>query len=419
MRIATMKAVDHHAGRALCAALGLVRRARPKALPPAGDPGVKRIALVKFWGMGSIVLLTPAIALLREKYPQATLTFVTQAANRDVIGLLAGVDELLTLDVGHGPARFLASLAGLVRDVRARRFDLWIDAEFLTRFSALLTGVSGARTAVGYHVPEVFRGRFHHVQAPFNAHWHMIDNFCQLASGDLEPVSFHRPLEQLVARPEATASLGAKLAAAGLAAGEPYLVLNPNAGELALERRWSVERFARLADDLAAVFPGKLVTVGAPAEQPYVRRMLEGVRARERMIDLAGQTSLPELVALFAEARLLVSNDTGPLHLAAAVGTPTVAIFGPETPVLFGPRGPQHRIIYRGLACSPCLSVHNGRSVTCPYLKTHCVDDVSGAEVFQAARAMLEGARAAGRPECGAGTPEHAGGDWPGASARV
>ncbi len=407
-----MKAVDQYVGRALCAALGLVRRARPGAMPAAGDPSVQRIALVKFWGMGSIVLLTPAIALLREKYPHAAITFVTQAANRDVIALLTGVDELLTLDVGQGPARFLASLAGLVRDVRRRRFDLWIDAEFLTRFSALLTGVSGARVAAGFQVPEVFRGRFHHVQAPFNGHWHMIDNFCQLASGDLAPAGSPRPLEQLVPQAQAQASLGDKLAARGLALGEPYLVLNPNAGELALERRWSVERFAALADDLAAVFPGKLVTVGAPAEKAYVRRMLDQVRARERVIDLAGETSLPELVALFAEARLLVSNDTGPLHLACAVGTPTVAIFGPETPVLFGPRGPQHRIVYRGLACSPCLTVHNGRSVTCPYRTTHCVDGVTGAEVFQAARAMLEapGTRA---------VPEHAGGDWPGASARV
>lgn len=382
-------------------------------MPPAGDPGVRRIALVKFWGMGSIILLTPAIALLREKYPQATLTFVTQAANRDVLDLLAGVDEVLTLDVGHGPARFLASLAELVRAVRKARFDLWIDAEFLTRFSALLTCVSGARVAAGFHVPEVARGRFHHVRAPFNGHWHMIDNFCQLASGDLEPVSFHRPLERLVPRPEAVASLGAKLAERGLGTGEPYLVLNPNAGELALERRWSVERFARLADDLLQAFPGKIVTVGAPAERPYVQRMLAGVRARDRVIDLAGLTSLPELVALFAEARLLVSNDTGPLHVASAVGTPTVAIFGPETPVLFGPRGPQHRIVYRALACSPCLGVHNGRTVTCPYRTTHCVDGVTVAEVFSAARAMLEG------PATTAVPAERAGGDWPGAGARV
>lgn len=391
MRITTMKAVDHHAGRLLCAALGVVRRAGPATMPPAGDPGVQRIALVKFWGMGSIVLLTPAIAALRAKYPGAKLTFVTQAANRDVIGLLAGVDELLTLDVGQGPAAFIASLTRLVLDVRARAFDLWIDAEFLTRFSALLTGVSGAKVAAGFHVATIARGDMHHVKAPFNGHWHMIDNFVALATGDLAPPTAIAELERLRPSADAARTLGDKLAARGLGLGEPYLVINPNAGELALERRWSTARFGALADALVAEFPGKLVLVGAKAEQAYVGQVLTamGEAARARTIDLSGETPLGELVALFAEARLLVSNDTGPLHLACAVGTPTISIFGPETPVLFGPRGPQHRIVYRGLACSPCLNVHNGRSVSCPYAITHCVDGVAVADVLRAVRASL------------------------------
>lgn len=390
MRITTMKAVDEHLGRALCAALSLVRRVRPCAMPEAGDPSVRRIAVVKFWGMGSIVLLTPAIALLREKYPEAHLTFVTQAANREVLKLVAGVDEVLTLDVGQGPVAFLASLATLVRDVRACAFDLWIDAEFVTRFSALLTGVSKARVAAGFHVDGIARGSFHHVPHPFNAHWHMIDNFCALASGDLAPVSFERPLPRIVPTAAAAARLRDKLVQRGLGLDEPYVVLNPNAGELALERRWSVARFARLADEVLAQFPGRIVVVGAAAETPYVKSMLEQVQTRERVIDLSGQTPLDELVALFAQARVLMSNDTGPLHLASAVGTPTVSVFGPETPVLFGPRGPQHRIVYKGLACSPCLSVHNGRSVNCPYATTHCVDSIAVSEVLAAVRASLD-----------------------------
>lgn len=385
-----MKAVDHHAGRALCSILSLVAPARPASMPEAG--AVKSIALVKFWGMGSIVLMTPAIALLREKYPEATITFVTQAANRGVVGLLAGIDAVLTLEVGRGPVAFLRSLAGLVSAVRARRFDLWIDFEFLTRFSALLTGVSGAKVTAGFHAPEVDRGNFHHVRMPFSNYWHISDNFCALASGDLEPVSFVRPLQAIRPEEAACKRLAAKLAAAGLAPGEPYVILNPNAGELALERRWSTDNFARLADELAAVFPGKLVVIGASDEVGYVDRMARAVKRQDRFVNLAGQTDLPELVALFAGARLMVSNDTGPLHLASAVGTPTVAIFGPETPTLFGPRGPQHRVVYRNLACSPCLNIYNGRSVNCRFDTPICVTGITVGEVLQAARQQLEGA---------------------------
>jgi ADP-heptose:LPS heptosyltransferase len=75
------------------------------------------------------------------------------------------------------------------------------------------------------------------------------------------------------------------------------------------------------------------------------------------------------------------------------VGTPTVAIFGPETPTLFGPRGPQHRIVYKNLACSPCLNVFNGRSVKCRFATTHCVADISVSEVLTVVREQLEGSR--------------------------
>jgi ADP-heptose:LPS heptosyltransferase len=229
------------------------------------------------------------------------------------------------------------------------------------------------------------------VQVPFNAAFHMVDNFCAVATGDVAPPpsASERPLQALAPSADAARTLGDKLAAAGLLLGEPFVVLNPNAGELALERRWSVERFAELADKLLARFGGKVVLVGAPAERAYVAGMLAKIQARERVIDLAGATSLPELVALFAEARLLVSNDTGPLHLACAVGTPTVSIFGPESPLLFGPRGPQHRVISRGLACSPCLNIYNGRTVTCRFATTRCVAEIGVEQVLETALGQL------------------------------
>jgi lipopolysaccharide heptosyltransferase II len=393
VRIATMKAIDRRVGRALCALLGAVSPARPKAMP--APESVREIALVKFWGMGSIVLMTPAIALLRAKYPQARLTFVTQAANGELLKLVEGVDAVLPLELGRGVGAFASSLWQLVIQVRRARFDLWIDCEFLTRFSALLTGVSGAKVRAGFHASEVPRGRLHHVLLPFNSQWHMIDNFCVVASGDVSapPMAALRPLQRFYADPEQALGLAQKLASRGLAPGEPYLVLNPNAGELALERRWSVENFAALADALASSFSGKFVVVGAAAERAYVARMLACVGARERVIDLSGDTSLKELVALFAQARVLVSNDTGPLHLACAVGTPTVAIFGPESPLLFGPRGTHHQVVYKGLACSPCLNIYNGRTVHCPYAVTHCVADLSVATVLAATLAQLERAR--------------------------
>ncbi|MEB3198627.1 MAG: glycosyltransferase family 9 protein, partial [Candidatus Sericytochromatia bacterium] len=376
-------------GQLLCAGLGLLLRAPRRERPPAGDPAVRRIALVKFWGMGSIVLLGPAIARLRARHPQARITLVTQRANQELVRLLGQVDDGLYLELGAGPGGFLRSLAQLVLAVRQARFDLWLDAEFLTRFSALLTAVSGARCRVGFHVAEVFRGGFHHVQAPFNPHWHIVENFAALADGDLVAPAPPPALPALFPAAEAQARLEAKLAARGVSAGRPVIVVNPNAGELALERRWPIARFAALVERLQSRVGLPIVLIGAPAERRYVAELKAQLTDPAAVCDLAGETTLDELVALFARAALVVSNDTGPLHLACAAGAPTVALFGPETPVLFGPRNPRQRTVYKRLACSPCLTVHNGRSVACPYAVTHCVADITMEDVLAAAESLL------------------------------
>ena len=380
-----MKAIDQHLGRLLCAAFSLWPLSRPKPLPSP----VQSVAVMKFWGMGSIVLLGPALARLREQHPHARLILITQQANRELVELLQCVDEAWYLELGSGPVGFLRSLSQLVWRLRQARCDLLIDAEFLTRFSALLTAVSGAGLRVGFAVPEVFRGRFHHVRHPFNPHFHMVENFVTLAEQTLQPPANPVPLPPLLPQPTAREILHTKLAAQGWQGGPPLIVVNPNAGELALERRWPLARFAELIEALNARHLGVIVLIGAPSERGYVAQLKSLLPDPDGTIDLAGHTSLAELTALFAEASLLISNDTGPLHLACAVGTPTVAIFGPETPVLFGPRNARSRTLYQNLACSPCLTVYNGRSVKCPYPRTHCVEDITVEQAVSAAEELL------------------------------
>lgn len=386
MRITSMKAIDQHLGRLLCAILSLW----PRKAQVLGSHPVQTIAVVKFWGLGSLVLLGPAIQRLRERYPGARIVLVTQKANREVLELLNYADEAWYLDLGAGMSHFVLSLYRLVCQLRRVPIDLLIDAEFLTRFSALLTCVSGAKFRVGFSVPEIYRGHFHDAYHPFNPHFHMVENFIALAEQNLTPANPPAPLPLLTPPKSAHQSLREKFPAKWKQAGERLIVVNPNAGELALERRWPPERFAELITALQTHHLGVVVLIGAPSERAYIGRLKamlpDGV---DQVMDLSGQTSLAELAALFSEASLLISNDTGPLHLACATGTPTVAIFGPETPVLFGPRNPRSRTLYQNLACSPCLTVHNGRTVRCPYARTHCVADISVQQVVAAAEELL------------------------------
>lgn len=386
MRIGAMKAVDGGLGPWLCSALSLVAGRRPQPWP---TEGLERIAVCKFWGMGSLILATPSFVELKARHPKARLTLITQSANRELVPMLEGVDDALFLELGQGPVAFLRSLGQLVRAARAKRFQLWVDLEFATRFSALVAGVSGAELVSGFEVPEVPRGRLHDLRVPFNPHLHIVDNFAMAATGELSPPARARELPRMRTSGRAAAAVANLLEAEGWDGRSPYLVVNPNAGELALERRWPIERFAQVAQALAGELDGWVVLVGAPAEKAYVATLREALGRQVRVADLSGATSLPELAALFAGARLLVSNDTGPLHLACAVGTPTVSIFGPEHPGLFGPRGPRHRWVSLGLGCTPCLTIQNGRSVHCRFERPRCVTELGTAPVLGAAFAQL------------------------------
>ena len=146
-----------------------------------------------------------------------------------------------------------------------------------------------------------------------------------------------------------------KLAAAGVERGR-YLVVNPNASDLMLERRWPASRFASLIDGLLARHDLSVVLIGSPAERAYVAKLLEQIsdRVGERVVNMAGELSLGGLFALLEDARCVVTNDTGPMHMAWALGVPTICLFGPVNPDHYGWSKSGVQILYSKVYCSPC-----------------------------------------------------------------
>jgi ADP-heptose:LPS heptosyltransferase len=154
------------------------------------------------------------------------------------------------------------------------------------------------------------------------------------------------------------------------------VVINPNASPLALERRWPKEYFVQLGKWLLQHYDANLAFIGSLSERKYTAEIAAAVaqgsgshqwqqNGRFKIISLAGRLSLHETAILMQHARLVISNDSGPLHLAAALQTPVAGIFGPETPVRFGPLCEKKLILYLGLPCSPCMSVENAKTVNC------------------------------------------------------
>lgn len=356
--------------------------------------------MIKFWGLGSLQLLTPAVRALRERHPGARLALLTLSQNQVFARGLGQWDEVVVADVRVSSwPRVIVRLLGLFWRLRRGRYDRVYDFEFFTRVSAVAAFVTGAPWTVGFASERVWRGALHRERVQFNRYGHVARNFHALAGGEgeLDPLIPYVPTHAERASVEQRLRTGS--------VQRPYVVLNANAGELSLERRWPVEHFARLARRLVLEDGMRVVWIGGKEEREHVE-----LAARAALplpagtsLQLAGELSIGELCALLRGAAAVVSNDSGPMHLAAALGAPTIGLFGPETPVMYAPLGPHTTVFYRPPQCSPCINVHDNKLSNCVLGRPECLVSIEVDEVHARTLELIESAQVEDRA-----VPRHA-----------
>ena len=394
--------IDRRVGPVLCAMLLGAKRLfgrRGEAPPPEQ---VRKILLLKMWGMGSIVLASPLLEKLRLRYPGARIDFVTLLENAPIVKMYPEIDRLITIDLGGGTVRFLLATLRTVRSIRREGYDLLLDLEFFTRFSAIFSFLAGPTWSHGFSAKGNWRGKLHDVEVPFNAYNHVTSNFLTVLRGDymnpVESEELTRPgvLPRLSPPVGSWESCRHRLSQdPAWREGEPIVVVNPNAGDMALERRWPTSHVTDLLADLTARCSANVVLIGSPVERAYVESLVAEPGLRSRVISLAGETGIAELVALFAHATVVVTNDSGPMHIAAAAGASTVALFGPETPTLYSPlrsaRGQRHIVHHRKLGCSPCMFVHDNKVLSCWFAQAKCMAGIEPTDVAASVETLLAG----------------------------
>jgi len=358
-RIKIAKWIDEYAGRWLIRVVYRLHSRQDRLLPEAT---VKRILFIKFWGIGSIVLAEPALRYLRKKHPQARIDFLTLHQNQELFSLIHHVHKVYTIEFKN-PLRFLFSALTLIHRLRKKHYDLIFDAEFFANFSSLIARVVRGNCVVGFSRMQSGKNRLLDVSVPFDDEQHAAENFLRLVmsvSNDAEDVI--APFdESMWPRIFCSPSRQRK----NLLTGAPYIVMNVNASPLALERRWPQENFVVLAEWLLENYETALVLIGSQAERRYTREVEAAIAIRHRTSNLAGDLTLTELAEVIKSSALFISNDSGPLHVAAALQKPVVGFYGPETPERFGPLCNQRLIFNLDLPCSPCMSVDNAKTVNC------------------------------------------------------
>ena len=364
MNIRVMKKLDLYGGVPICLLLDLVCRIR--GLFPFRPPTKKleKILFMKFFGMGSILLASPMLCEVRRTCPDAHIAFITFESNRCIVERLGLVDTVYTLRTDSF-LHFAADLARTLLSVRSGSFDVTVDMEFFAKFSTIMTYLSGSPVRVGYFLRQLWRGDLLTHQIYYNHYKHITEVFSALVA----PLGVN-VIDFSIRKPEIEegerASARELLRREGVKDSAFLVGFNVNVSDLALERQWPKDSFRALAIALHERYNVTLLFVGAPSDVEYVTETVRGIPADAgQSVLLAGKTNLGELLAIMEFCNLFITNDSGPLHLASAMGTPTVSFFGPETPQLYGPLGSESLVFYQKTYCSPCLNVFNAKTAPC------------------------------------------------------
>lgn len=337
-----------------------------------------RVLIIKPSSMGDIVHALPVLAALRRGRPRAHLSWMVRTELAGLFECIAGADELILFDrrtMGRWwTTAGVRETAVFVRRLRAGRYDLVLDLQGLLR-SGLFGWLSGCRVRLGLQEAREGARLFytHTAPMPESAHiFDVYDTLLKMIGVSMEPIEFGVQVRG-PARQEAAALLEAE----GLADGR-YAVLA--AGSAHGRKCWPAERFARAAACLHREVGLAVVLVGSAGERPLAERIRQAAGVPAAV--LAGRTSIPQLAALLERAAIVIGNDTGPTHLAAAMNVPTVMIFGPTNPARLFPRG--------GLCAVAAVNPWGrGRSIDNPQPE-YRIENIPVEQVLQAVQSLLK-----------------------------
>lgn len=399
IRTRTKVVLDAVLGRTLVFFLNVVARllGRILSIDHSLARRPKTIVVCKYLGMGSIIQATPLLQTLRKNFPEARLVFVTSVSNRRLMKQVEAVQEVLTVN-DAGLIALLGSTWKVLHRLWQLRPDLYIDLETYSYYSTAIATMSCARNRVGFYRVErnIRMGVYTHMMF-FNARAPIAQSYLQMARlvgcreiiGQLYPFriddadlnSMRRKLER---------QLGESF--------EPFVVINPNASDLRIERRWPADRFIELIRSLSDRFPShRFLLIGSASEAAYVGEIYRRLELphEEQVINTAGRLSLGELFALISRSELVVTNDTGPMHIAFSLGRPTVSLFGPASPSQYGDN-PNAFGVYKNLYCSPC--VHDFLVPPCGG-DNQCMKQITMEEVDALCTRLLRGDSSSFAPE--------------------
>ncbi len=354
---------------------------------------MQEILIVRTSALGDVLHGMPVAAALKERFPHCRITWVVDERYRELLDGNPWVDRTVQVRFKGGMRSLLSGRArrnwtGVARSLRRVRFDLAIDLQGLMR-SGLIARLSGAPVRIGFpkgHVREALNRAFTNVQPrSIPPRSHVIDRNLAL----LHPLGIRTRERRLALRvPPGVEDRVRQYLHRNGGAEALRVAVNPAAGWVT--KQWSPRRYAEIADRISKAWDARVFLLWGPGEKALAEQVRSGMQQPGHVVPEMGLTAL---AALIRACDLFLGGDSGPLHLASALGVPVLGLYGPSDPVRNGPFRPADRVVTAAAPCGPCYKRHCAGA--------GCMDSIPVDEVWQAVVGMVRGL--AGRQREGEG----------------
>ncbi len=338
----------------------------------------KNILIIKPSSIGDVIHALPFLKAIRGRYPNAAISWLINRGIDEIIRDNSYLDEIILFerkrwggfdDIGYK----LRGITEFIRELRQKRFDLIIDLQGLFR-SGIIAYLSGAGCRIGFANAREFSPIFYNYRVSHPpVEMHAVDRYLLIAKelgADISKRDFKINIPEK--EKEYVASLISRIKK------RPLIAINPSARWET--KMWPMKRYAELTDTIGAKLKAQPLLIGSMEDEVRINELSSMTKSKP--LNLSGKTSLLQLAALLKKVDLLITNDSGPMHIAAAVGTPVVSIFGPTRPVRTGPYGNGHVVLQSGLPCIRCLKKR------CDDLK--CMEAITVNDVLTAVKGILK-----------------------------
>ena len=330
---------------------------------------IQRILLIKLVAMGDLILITPLVKTLRNAYPSAKVDLLTTPRVRPIVENTPLYNQIFYLSFGLD---FLFSLLQNFRKLRCQQYDIVIDLEFYYRLTTLLSLAIRPAYFMGFDLQKK-RSQVMDLSVPYPEDLHVSDAFLEMAKA-LGISTLVTTLESLTVSSEDMAI------AQKVRPSNDYILIHFGTSSRAQSRRWDCQKWTQLIQQLSANW--QIVLIGGHEETLLLPNI---TLPQKNVTTLIGRLSIPQTAALMKTAKLYIGLDTGPTHLACAMGVPVLALYGPNTPVRWGPK--YAHVIYKQWTCSPCTRQHEGIVSSCK--DNQCMQQITVEEVVKQIHDLL------------------------------